>query len=109
VNTIRTREEGFWGEASEYAPDLVAATKPGYYFRSFEFPDSAGVANVKWEANHVWNDAIFYAPHELPRDTQPMIWDVLPSALAHMGIALPSGLDGRVLNVQPEIAAAVQT
>lgn len=99
VNTVRERSEGFWGEVEFYAPDLVAATKPGYYFRSYEFPESTAVRNVKWEANHVWNDAIIYTPYKLDSDYQPMVWDVLPSALGAMGVNLPEGIDGRDLRL----------
>jgi len=98
VNTVRLKHEGFWGDTLDYAPDLVAATRPGYYFRAFNFPSTSKVKNVKWEANHVWNDAIVYVPYTLSKDKQPMIWDVLPSALARMGVNLPDGIDGRDLS-----------
>ena len=61
--------------------------------------------NVKWEANHVWNDAVVFTPYPIAAGRQPMIWDVLPSALARMGIALPAGIDGRDLNYIPTATA----
>lgn len=94
VSAVRTKEQGFWGDALDDAPDLVAATHSGYYFRSFRFPKEAPVLDVNWEANHVWNDAIVYTPYAIRPDYQPMIWDVLPSVLTGMGVALPEGLDG---------------
>jgi len=97
VNSVRRKEAGFWGETVDYAPDLVAATHPGYYFRAFIYPEQSKVTNIMWEANHVWNDAIVYTPYPLAPDIQPMIWDVLPSVLEHMGVANPEHIDGRNL------------
>ena len=97
VSSVRLKEEGFWGGTLDYAPDLVAATHPGYYFRSILYPEKTKVKNIMWEANHVWNDATVYTPYPLPSNYQPMIWDVLPSALAHMGLQVPIQLDGRDL------------
>ncbi len=105
VSSVRTKQEGFWGDTTGYAPDLVAATHPGYYFRAFWFPEKTKVVNIKWEANHVWNDAIVFTPYPIAAGRQPMIWDVLPSALARMGIALPVGIDGRDLNHVPIVTA----
>jgi predicted AlkP superfamily phosphohydrolase/phosphomutase len=99
VNTIRLKENGFWGDARDHAPDLIAATKPGYYFRSFVFPTGSHIIDMKWEANHVWSDAIVYTPFPIKPDYQPMIWDVLPTALTHMGITLPTHLDGQDLHI----------
>jgi predicted AlkP superfamily phosphohydrolase/phosphomutase len=96
VNTVRTREEGFWGDASEYAPDLVAATRPGYYFTAIRKPQGKQQPGV-WDGNHVWNDAIVYTPFQLTEDNQPMIWDVMPTVLANMGVEVPEFVDGRVL------------
>jgi predicted AlkP superfamily phosphohydrolase/phosphomutase len=101
VSSVRTKQEGFWGDTTAYAPDLVAATNPGYYFRAFWFPEKTNTVNIKWEANHVWNDAIVFTPYSIPAGYQPMIWDVLPSALAQMGVALPAGIDGRDLKNVP--------
>lgn len=108
VNTVRRQETGFWGESIGYAPDLVAATKPGYYFRSFYFPESSGVINIKWEANHVWNDAFLYAPYPYAKNYQPMIWDVLPSALSLMEVDCTVDIDGKDLrSINEEQAIAV--
>lgn len=93
VNSIRTKEEGFWGEALDYAPDLVAATNPGYYFKSYRYPSDSGVKEMKWEANHVWNDAIFYAPLKLDKSYRPVIWDVLPNVIKRMGLDVPENTD----------------
>lgn len=101
VNAVRSREENFWGPAQRFAPDLVAATRPGYYFRSFWHGEKSGVHEIRWEANHVWNDAIVYAPFPMKSDYQPIIWDVLPSVLLGMGVTLPPDLDGRDLRGQP--------
>lgn len=97
VSAIRRKEEGFSGGELGYAPDLVVATHPGYYFKSFKYGEKSEVIEVKWEANHVWNDAIVYTPYNIPENYQPMIWDVLPSALAKMGLDLPEDIDGRDL------------
>jgi predicted AlkP superfamily phosphohydrolase/phosphomutase len=100
VSTVRRKEEGFWGGELDYAPDLVASTNPGYYFRGFVFPDTSKVRNVMWEANHVWDDAIVCTPYSLAAEKyQPMVWDVLPSALARMGLSLPHGIDGHDLAI----------
>ena len=96
VNTVRTKKQGFWGRAEAYAPDLVAATRPGYYFRAIQSKNKTHQPGV-WEANHVWNDAIVYTPYKLTEDHQPMIWDVLPTVLANMGVEVPDNVDGRVL------------
>ncbi len=104
VNTIRLKDEAFWGDTTGYAPDLVAATHPGYYFRAFWHGEETGVKEIGWEANHVWNDAIVFTPYPLSSDYQPMIWDVLPSALARMGIELPANIDGRGLAKSGEAA-----
>ncbi len=97
VNTIRRQQKGFWGPAAGYAPDLVAATKYGYYFRSFWHKKESGVKEIAWEANHVWNDAIVYTPYPMASEHQPMIWDVLPSVLQGMGVPLAVDVDGRDL------------
>jgi predicted AlkP superfamily phosphohydrolase/phosphomutase len=94
VNTIRTKEEGFWGDQTEYAPDLVAATEPGYYLKAFQYENNEKIIQVQWEANHVWNDAIVYTPYPIKSDHQVMVWDVLATALHDMGIQLPDHLDG---------------
>lgn len=105
VHHLRSREEGFWGKMQSCAPDLVAAANPGYYFRSFRMKESAHAKESHWEANHVWNDAIVYTPFRLDRETQPMIWDVLPTVVSRMGVPLPDGLDGRSL-VEAGVARA---
>jgi hypothetical protein len=97
ISEIRSKQQGFWGGASDFAPDLIAATKPGYYLRSFWHAEHTGVKEIGWHANHVWNDAIVYAPFPLVAGYQPMLWDVLPTVLTTMGVDLPSGLDGRSL------------
>ena len=75
---------------------MIAATNPNYYFKSFRYPDSNFVRDSHWEANHVWNDAIVYVPDRI-NEGQPVIWDVLPTVLGRMGIAIPVHLDGRNL------------
>lgn len=95
VNTIRLKDETFSGPTTDYAPDMVAATAPGYYFKSFDFHRTPEVKVIEWEGNHVWNDAFMYAPHPIVEGYQPMIWDILPTALTAMGMTLPGDLDGR--------------
>lgn len=100
VNTVRLKEETFHGSEAGYAPDLVAATAPGYYFKSFDFHRAENAKVVDWEGNHVWNDAFMYAPHPIVEGYQPMIWDILPTAMSAMGITLPSELDGKNISLQ---------
>ena len=107
VNTVRRKTDAFWGQALDYAPDLIVATRPGYYFRSFWHPEHTKVREIGWEANHVWNDAIVYAPFPMRAGYQPVIWDVLPSVLTHMGVRLPDGLDGYNL-ARPNAAAVAR-
>jgi predicted AlkP superfamily phosphohydrolase/phosphomutase len=95
VNTVRLKDETFSGPTTHYAPDMVAATAPGYYFKSFDFHRAENIQVIDWEGNHVWNDALMYAPHPIVENYQPMIWDVLPTAMASMGINLPNELDGK--------------
>jgi len=97
VNVVATGEEGFHGDEVSYAPDLVAGVKPGYYFKAHREPDTENFKDSVWEANHVWSDAIVYTPFPVKSNYQPMIWDVLPTVLTHMEIALPEYLDGQDL------------
>ena len=108
VSTVRLKNEAFWGNAIDYAPDLVAATNPGYYFKSFRYPESSDVIESCWEANHVWSDAIVYTPNKIQAGYQPMIWDVLPTALENMGITLHDDIDGRNIAARPLVKAASQ-
>jgi len=94
VSYMKRKDKAFWGETVDYAPDLVAATRPGYYFKSFRFPKESNVIEATWKANHVWNDAILYTPYKVPEDRQVMIWDVLPSVLGYMGVEIPDYVDG---------------
>ena len=75
----------------------MAATKAGYYFKSFNHGKIENVVEHKWKANHVWNDAIVYTPHGISNHCQPMIWDLFPTVLHNMGISLPDSLDGQNL------------
>ncbi len=98
VSTVRTKQEGFHGDTLAYAPDIVAATHPGYYFKGFRHPAESKVRESIWEANHVWNDAIVYTPFKVTQNDQAKIWDVMPTVLHNMGIALPDYIDGKVLS-----------
>ena len=57
VNTVRLKDETFHGPTTDYAPDMVAATAAGYYFKSFDYHRSENIKVIDWEGNHVWNDA----------------------------------------------------
>ena len=96
VSRIMRKDQAFWGETIDYAPDLVAATNPGFYFRSFSHraDENNTVYETKWEANHVWNDAIVYTPYRVSNEIPPRIWDVFPSVLAYMGLDIAEELDG---------------
>lgn len=98
VSCVKTKQQGFWGSELQYAPDLVAATKPGYYFKSYKYPEDSNVTEMKWEANHVWNDAIFYTPYKIDEARKPVIWDILPTVLQTMGIPITANVDGRFLH-----------
>lgn len=102
VNKVERKEKGFWGDAINFAPDLVAAANPGYCFGVISNEDEdEKVERIqkerKWKANHVWNDAIVYTPYQICTEYTPRIWDVFPSVLAHMGLPIPLGIDGHNL------------
>jgi len=94
VSVVKQKQDAFTGDQLSYAPDLVAATNPGYYFKSYRVPKDSDILETKWEANHVWNDAMCFVPYARNENNRPKIWDLLPSVLARMGVALPADLDG---------------
>lgn len=106
VSSIREKEQAFSGATLEYAPDLVAATERGYYFKSLRYDKSENIYETVWKANHVWNDAIFYSPAPVCTRTQPVIWDVMPTVLASMGIETANTeVDGRNISASEELLA----
>jgi len=73
VSSVRTKREGFWGDTTGYAPDLVAATHPGTTSGLLvSGEDESGEHQMG--ANHVWNDAIVFTPYPIAAGRQPMIW-----------------------------------
>lgn len=103
INVIFSREEGFWGDAVDVAPDLVVAARHGYYLRAFRHPNHGLAIKVDWEGNHTWDDAILYLPQPMADGVQPVIWDVLPTVLAGMGVELPQHVDGRDLRTTDQV------
>ncbi len=104
VYSINKREEAFFGEFVNEAPDIILRVKEGYSTdRSTKI---AGVLEKESflepvHSDHTCEAMLIMHGENIKRGAiinKPAIFDITPTILGLSGIPIPSGLDGRVLS-----------
>ena len=96
IDRVYTREELYKGDAFEFAPDLVAQPARGYDLKGgFEKDVLLGKGPVT--GTHTLDDAMLYVNRPGMVDQDACLVDVLPTVFHTLGLPVPDGVDGRVL------------
>jgi predicted AlkP superfamily phosphohydrolase/phosphomutase len=106
VRAVYDRDDSYFGEQFEEAPDLQVGLASGYRV-SWQStlggvsPDVFTDNNKKWSGDHCSLD-VAISPGILLcnrpiRTARPTILDLAPTALSLLGVAPPSSMDGRAL------------
>jgi predicted AlkP superfamily phosphohydrolase/phosphomutase len=108
VRAVYDRDDSYFGELFEEAPDLQVGMASGYRV-SWQStlggvsPDIFTDNNKKWSGDHCSLDAAISSGILLCnrpiRTVRPTILDLAPTALSILGIAPPASWDGRVLSL----------
>ena len=95
IDRVLMREEAFWGDDLDAAPDFIAVPAPGYDLKG-GFDKRVLLEPSPVNGTHAFDDAMWFvnAPGLTCEDATVM--DVFPTMMNLLGLACPDGVDGRI-------------
>lgn len=114
IDRVLRSSDLYAGSSLEYAPDLIVIPRPPYSVSTNMAPEDNLIRPTKWGRDrHLGTHAeegliLVHGPY-VHRGALPSsrIYDVFPTILSLLGVPLPNGLMGRILNqaFQPDFNA----
>lgn len=96
IDRVLMREEVFFGEDLDVAPDLMAVPARGYDLKS-GFEKRVLLESSPVNGTHTLDDALWFTNVPGLASDDATVMDILPTMMALLGLESPDGIDGRVV------------
>ena len=96
IDRVLMREEAFFGDDLDAAPDLMAVPAQGYDLKG-GFEKRVLFEPSPVNGTHTFDDALWFANAPGLASDDATVMDILPTMMALLGLESPDGVDGRVV------------
>ena len=96
IDRVLMREEAFWGDDLDAAPDFIAVPAPGYDLKG-GFDKRVLLEPSPVNGTHAFDDALWFVNAPGLGCEDATVMDVLPTMMNLLGLTCADGVDGRII------------